>query len=104
MLAKRKKQLSTLSENEKKLVSVMSLLGDETRYKMFLILSSDRELCVSEIASSLKISVPAVSQNFRIFELANLVRKERVGQRVCYKLNYDEKMIKEVRHFIKKIS
>ena len=74
----------------------MQLLGDQTRFKMFKILLSGREMCVSEIAEALNISVPAVSQHFRIFELVGLVDKQRYGQKVCYVLKTDDKLVGEL--------
>lgn len=85
-----------LDSDEERLVSVMSLLGDKTRYKIFKILQSSRELCVSEIASSLDVSVPAVSQHFKIFELTGIVDKIRNGQRICYQLKSDDPLVKKL--------
>ncbi len=79
----------TISTNEQRLIRVMQLLGDATRFKMFKILSSNQELCVSEMAQQLDISPSAVSQHFRNFEILGLVTKERTGQKICYVLQED---------------
>jgi DNA-binding transcriptional ArsR family regulator len=68
-----------------RLQQVMQLLGDETRYRIFEVLLENRNLCVSEISHLLGVSASAVSQHFRMFELAGLVSKKRDGQRMCYK-------------------
>lgn len=73
-----------LRKDEERLIQVMQALGDPTRFKMYKILRSNKMMCVSEIASELNISVPAVSQHFRIFELVGLVDKKRDKQKVCY--------------------
>ena len=53
-------------------------------------------MCVSEIANELGISVPAVSQNFRIMELVGLVNKQRFGQKMCYELKLNDPLIKKL--------
>ena len=62
-------KFAELTSSELKLVNAMQALGDRTRFKMFKIMQSGRQMCVSEIAAELDISTPAVSQHFRIFEL-----------------------------------
>ncbi len=81
---------SILDRDEERLVHVMQLLGDKTRFKMFKLLATDQEMCVSEIAAQLEISVSAVSQHFRNFELLGIVEKERMGQKICYELKNDD--------------
>ncbi len=84
-----------LSSNDQELIKTMNLLADETRYKMFQILARDSELCVSEIASLLNVSVPAISQQFRVFELSGVVTKKRNGQKICYELKRDSPLLKK---------
>lgn len=80
----------TLSRRDERLIFIMQLLGDKTRYKIFKLLLADNELCVSQIADQLNISVSAVSQHFRNFEQLGLVDKRRMGQKICYVLHDDE--------------
>lgn len=87
---------TTLTKQEERFASIFQLLGDKTRFKIFKILLSGREMCVSEIAEALDISTPAVSQHFRIFELVGLVDKERYGQKVCYKLKSDDVLVHQL--------
>ncbi len=88
--------MQQLSRNEERLIHAMQILGDKTRFKMFKLLASDKELCVSEIANQLDISVSAVSQHFRNFEMIGLVEKERTGQKICYALKQDDKLVDEL--------
>lgn len=74
----------------------MQALGDKTRFKMFKIMQNSKQMCVSEIASELGLSVPAVSQNFRIMELVGLVDKQRDGQKMCYELKMSNPLIKKL--------
>ena len=90
-----------LSQSEQRLVHAMQLLGDSTRFKMFKLLVADQEMCVSEIASELNISSSAVSQHFRNFEMLGLVEKERMGQKICYVLNDDDDLVRELKEVTK---
>lgn len=85
-----------LSKNDERVVHILQVLGDTSRYKMFKILLERKQLCVSEIANKLSISVPAVSQHFRTFELVGIVEKERMGQKICYQLKADDELIKQL--------
>lgn len=90
-------ETTDLSRREEKLIHVMQLLGDKTRYKIFKLLMSEEQLCVSDIAHRLDVSVSAISQHFRSFEIIGLVDKERMGQKICY-------AIKDNNEFIEKLS
>ena len=91
-----KNRLLKLNQREERLVNALQALGDKTRFKIFKILLSGKEMCVSEIAETLNISTPAVSQHFRIFELVGLVDKERYGQKICYKLKSDDVLVRQL--------
>jgi ArsR family transcriptional regulator len=82
-----------LNQREERLVSAMQLLGDQTRFKIFKLLMSGKDMCVTEIAGALGVSVPAVSQHFRIFELVGLVDKQRNGQKIRYQLKTDDQLV-----------
>ena len=71
----------------------MQLLGDTTRYKIFKLLMSNEEMCVSDIAHRLGVSVSAVSQHFRSFEIMGLVEKERMGQKICYSIRSNDEIV-----------
>ena len=91
---------NTLSTEENRLVHAMQLLGDSTRFKMFKLLNSDEDLCVSEMANRLNISPSAVSQHFKSFEILGLVSKERTGQKICYVFTEDS-LVQELRELTK---
>lgn len=85
-----------LSSAEEKLMYAMQLLGDKTRFKIFKLLMNNQELCVSEIAEQLGVTLSAVSQHFRNFEMVGLVQKERMGQKICYMLKADDALVDEL--------
>jgi DNA-binding transcriptional ArsR family regulator len=78
-----------LSSDELSLMYAMQLLGDKTRFKIFKLLLDQHEYCVSEIG----ISMSAVSQHFKQFEILGLVDKQRFGQKICYQLKADHALI-----------
>lgn len=92
---------TTINNSEKRLIHTMQLLGDDTRFKIFKLLMSDRELCVSEIASNLEISPSAVSQHFKNFEMLGLVEKHRYGQKICYGLKQEDLLINDLKRLTK---
>lgn len=79
-----------LTQEEERAVHAMQILGDKTRFKIFKLMQSGDNLCVSQIAESIGVSASAVSQHFRDFEHIGLVNKQREGQRICYTLKDDD--------------
>lgn len=63
-------------------------LGDETRLKLFLLLSEKR-ICVKGLAKVLNISESAVSQHLKILKEAGLIKGEKVGYYVHYIVQKD---------------
>lgn len=76
----------TLSKN--KLTPIFAALSDENRYKIYSLLFLVKELCVTDIATILNISLPLASQHLRILDQVQLIEKERMGQMICYMLNH----------------
>jgi len=72
-----------------RLVSKFAALGDPNRYKIMRILSSNDDICVSEVAEKVGISTAGVSQHMRILEQAGLIKKLRKGQKICYQIDDD---------------
>jgi DNA-binding transcriptional ArsR family regulator len=90
-----------MSNKEKDFVHLMSILGDNTRYKMFKIMLQKQELCVSEMADELGVSNSAISQHFRLFEMAGMVIKKREGQKICHVLNSENDMLVKLSKIIR---
>ena len=91
-----------ISKDEERLIFAMQLLGDKTRYKIFKLLMTRDEMCVTDIAEELDVTVSAISQHFRNFELIGLVYKERMGQKICYMLKADDYLAEELAAMIEK--
>lgn len=92
--------ITTMNTREQKLVHAMQTLGDPTRYKMFKLLLENRDYCVSDIAARMQVSVPAVSQHFKTFELVGLVDKTRNGQKICYQIKHNDKLVSKLKELV----
>jgi len=73
---------------------MFSALGDLGRFRVFALLTEHEDICVTDIANILGISVPAASQQLKILEMSGLVRRERSGQIICYHLKKDNPVVK----------
>src|SRR5512147_1430200 len=66
--------------------SAFRALSDPTRRRILRMLG-ERDMTVSEIVERFAISQPAVSRHLGVLRHAGLVRAERSGQSVVYKLD-----------------
>ena len=78
------------------LVFIFEALGDATRLKIFRALAQKKELCVTDVANVFRISVPAASYQLKILEMVGLIRKERMGKMICYKLRKEDHLVRNV--------
>lgn len=85
----------------KDLVKKFKALGDETRFKLFLLIS-ERKICVKGLAKILNISEAAVSQHLKVLREAGLVKGEKVGYFVHYKVQ--KNVLKELQGIINELS
>ena len=72
-------------------------LGDPTRRKLFEQIRQG-PCTVNELAESVSVSQPAVSQHLKVLREAQLVRVEKQGQRRIYHLNPDG--LAEMRRYV----
>lgn len=93
-------QILKIQEELKKqslsVVDVFRLLGDKNRFLIIRLLVEQGEMCVSDLANVLDISVSAVSQHLRILEMSKMVEGERMGQMMCYKPKIDDPNIRKI--------
>jgi len=93
-------QISKIKESLKtqniSLVDVFSLLGDKNRFLIIKLLIEQGEMCVTDLANVLDISVSAVSQHLRILEMSRMVEGEKMGQMMCYKPKINDPKIKNI--------
>lgn len=70
----------------KDLVKVFKLLSDETRLRVLLYLTQDRELHVRGLCDLLDQSQPAVSHHLALLRVAGLIESRREGKHNFYRI------------------
>lgn len=73
-------KLSHLSET-------LALAGDPARIRILCLLFEHREVCVSDISLSVKMSIAAVSHHLQLLANAGLIEGMRQGKKICYSLS-----------------
>lgn len=68
------------------LADFFSVFSDSTRLKIISALS-EKELCVHELSSILKMKQPSISQHLKTLWQARVVKKRKVGLHVFYRLD-----------------
>jgi len=96
-VAKVKERVRGLS----RFIFALRALADKNRLSLFLALHDAGELCVTEAARALEVSVPAASQQLRILELAGLVKRERRGQTMCYAVENRDSLVRGIMKLLK---
>jgi DNA-binding transcriptional ArsR family regulator len=65
---------------------LLSLAGNSTRLKLLYLLENMKELCVSDLAELLGVSVSAVSQHLSKLRAYGIVAQRRDAQTIFYRL------------------
>jgi DNA-binding transcriptional ArsR family regulator len=78
---------AALTEQERdRLAELFGVLGDRTRIRIAWALS-EKELCVKDLATLLKMNQPAVSRALKEMRLLRIVAARHERQFVYYRLN-----------------
>lgn len=75
---------------------IFKILGDTNRYRIFEMLGNQSRLAVGDMAKILRISIPLASQHLKILEQGNILEKEKIGQKVYYKLNIGNRIAQAI--------
>ncbi|MBE5945317.1 MAG: helix-turn-helix transcriptional regulator [Lachnospiraceae bacterium] len=70
------------------LAELFKVFGDSTRIRILFVLYSG-ELCVCDIAETLKMTQSAISHQLRILKQSKLVKSRREGKSIFYSLADD---------------
>jgi ArsR family transcriptional regulator, lead/cadmium/zinc/bismuth-responsive transcriptional repressor len=93
-----RKQLNALKkifgESDEVVVRIFNALGDPCRLHIIKMISAKEDLCVSEIASVCNITPSAASQHLTVLERAGVVRRIRMGQKTCFEIRRDNKVVR----------
>lgn len=100
-----KKQITNikteLSSEEAAFPLAFQALGDPCRFKIFKVLMQYHDICVTDIANIFGITLSAASQQLRVLERLGLVKKMRMGQMVCYEINVENPIAKQLSKLFK---
>jgi DNA-binding transcriptional ArsR family regulator len=88
------------NETEKAWAEVFGVLSDSTRLRMFLYIVKKEGLCTTELSREFGVSLPIASYHLKILENADLVRKERSGQMICYYAMVNNASAQKVAHLL----
>ncbi|ACK70961.1 transcriptional regulator, ArsR family [Gloeothece citriformis PCC 7424] len=73
------------AEKSQRMAEFFSLLGDSNRLRILSMLAHE-EFCVCDIAATLEMSESAVSHQLRTLKAMRLVKYEKRGRKVFYRL------------------
>ncbi|MEJ7738818.1 MAG: metalloregulator ArsR/SmtB family transcription factor [Chitinophagaceae bacterium] len=73
----------------KKTAIILRALNHQLRQQIFKLLDEKAKLTVTDIYESLKLEQSVASQHLAILRRAGIVKTEREGKFVFYRLNYD---------------
>ncbi|MDR3642373.1 MAG: metalloregulator ArsR/SmtB family transcription factor [Candidatus Doudnabacteria bacterium] len=88
-----------LTRDLSKKARILELAGDETRIRILCMLFDHQNICVSDLAKSLKMSIASISHHLQLLQDNELVYSARKGKNICYTLNKTP-LIKYVKQFI----
>lgn len=83
---------------------VFQALGDAGRFNIFRLLMEHHDICVTDVANVFDITVSAASQQLRVLERLGLVVKMRMGQMVCYEINQENPIAKQLVKLLKELN
>lgn len=86
----------SFTEAKDRTAFVFEALGDQTRLNIFRLLSRKEGLCVTDVANVFAMSVPAASYQLKFLEIVGLVKRQREGKMICYKLQKEDPMVQSV--------
>jgi ArsR family transcriptional regulator, arsenate/arsenite/antimonite-responsive transcriptional repressor len=69
------------------IAQLLNGIRDKARLEIILLLGQTNSMNVTEIASHFRISRPAISHHLKVLKDAEIVRSEKQGQEVYYRLN-----------------
>ena len=85
-----------ISGEDERMPVILGALSDPGRFRIFKILMEYHDICVTDVASILGVTVSAASQQLRVLERVGLVRRDRMGQMICYEVRDDDPMVKSL--------
>lgn len=69
-----------------KVSKVLNLAGNEVRLKILFLIYNEGEMCPCDLSDVLDMSVPAISQHLRKMKDGGLIKDNKIGQTIFYRL------------------
>jgi ArsR family transcriptional regulator len=91
----------SITSDNSRLVEIFDCLKDTNRCNLFRLSIKDSNVNVSDAARILGLSVPLVSQHFRILDNKRLLVKNKRGKEVFYTINKDDPMVRSIAEVVK---
>ena len=73
--------------NKENITRLLTAIGDPARLEILFLLNAHERLNVGEITRAFRLSQPAISHHLRVLREAEVVRSEKIGQEVFYRLD-----------------
>lgn len=90
-----------LNHKDMDFVGIFKTLSDTNRCKIFIALTDGSTISVGIVAKVLNISMPLASQHLKILLHSGLIKKEKVGQKVYYKLERNNSVLNSIIKVVK---
>jgi DNA-binding transcriptional ArsR family regulator len=78
---------------------VLRTAGDIGRLKILCVIFETKNVCVSDIAERLNMSVAITSHHLQVMARTGLLVAKRSGKRICYELPHTP-LVKDLKGFI----
>lgn len=82
-----KRKLDRMEINFKETSDFCYFGSDPTRLKIVFLFSIYKDLCPTDLAEILPVSISGISHQLRLLEQTGLVEKMKMGQMMCYSLS-----------------
>jgi len=92
-------QRKPVTQDLAKKARILTLAGDKARIRILCTLFEYKDVCVTDIAESLQMSIASVSHHLQVLQGNELIVSHREGKNICYSLNKTP-LIKYIRQFI----
>ena len=84
-----------MEEHEARSRDILACLGDASRFRLVLSLL-EHERCVTELAGEVGLSQSCTTRHLQYLERAGLVRGDRQGKRVVFRLRSDQARVRQL--------
>jgi len=81
-----KEDMERVSPEIEQVAKILNLAGNEVRLKILFLIYNEGEMCPCDLSDVLDMSVPAVSQHLRKMKDGGLIKDNKIGQTIFYRL------------------